>query len=377
VVAAKIYSLPSQVGRVLFGPWPIVLGPLFGVTILVYIVSGADAIGGTQSNGSRFLIAALVGLYSAAMLILGISIAMRLLSVKKREEITRTQYLIIAVTGGLFLAVGRFSVYHFDFIPYSTNPVPILYFIRGLFYSLISLSLIGYIYASLSQATVRADALAAQLQKQNAMMVSEDEKLRSSVAQFLHDRVQAQIMAVSLQLQHLVGKSDVSPEVASGGASLVVELERIRSEDLRSAIRSLSPDISTIGLPAALRELAQTYEPNLAVTLNVDVDQIKSESREIVELACYRIVEQSLVNCVVHGAATRADVHIACTSPMILIEVSDNGSGISQDVVQGRGLSLVESWTHALGGSWEFEPGLVRGARLTCRLNPQLNEQLS
>ncbi len=376
-MAQRMNTLPSQVARLLFGPWPIVLGPMFGITALVFVVSNSDAIGGTESNGSRFILAALIAIYNAAMMILGVRIAMRIFSIKDRETMTRTQYLVIAAVGGFFLAVSRVSVLYTELIPYPTDAAAYIFVIRGFVYSLLSLSFIGYLYESISRAVVRADALAEQLQKQNSLMVSEDEKLRSSVAQFLHDRVQAQIMAVSLQLQQLFAKSDVKPDLASGGASLVAELERIRSEDLRSAIRSLSPNIPTIGLLAALRELAQTYEPNLVVTLQVEVDQLNPASREIVEMGCYRIVEQALVNCVVHGAATSADVHVKYNGSMVMVQVSDNGTGMAEDVTEGRGFSLVESWTRSLGGLWQLRAAPDGGAVLTCRLLPPVNEQLS
>ena len=283
--SAPLNSMRSQVAQVLLGPWIVPLAPLFGVTALVFVVANSDTIGGTDTNGS-FLLVALIAMYNAGAFVLGVGIALRIFRINKRSLMTRSQYLITVLAGGLFLALSRISIFQLDLIPYPDDARWFLFAIRGFSYSFLTLSLIGYFYTSISQAVVRADSLAAQLQKQNTLLVSEDEKLRSSVSQFLHNRVQSQIMAVSLQLQQLLAKPDVSLEVSRGGASIITELERIRSEDLRSAIRALSPDIPTIGLSAAVRELAQTHEPQLEVTQDIDIEQIDDKTREIVEMAC-------------------------------------------------------------------------------------------
>ncbi|MCH9676081.1 MAG: hypothetical protein K0U30_00485 [Actinomycetia bacterium] len=375
VKSAPINSMRSQVAQVLLGPWMLPLAPLFGVTALVFVVANSDTIGGTNTDGS-FLLVALIAMYNAGAFVLGVGLALRIFGISKRSLMTRSQYLIAVLAGGLFLALSRISIFQLDLIPYSDGATWFLIAIRGFIYSFLTLSLMGYVYTSLSRAVVRADSLAAQLQKQNTLLVAEDEKLRSSVSGFLHNRVQSQIMAVSLQLQQLLAKPDVSLEVSRGGASIIAELERIRSGDLRSAIRALSPDIPTIGLSAAVRELAQTHEPQLKVTQDIDIEQIDDKTREIVEMACYRIIEQALVNSVVHGEASMAEVHVSCDGPMILVEISDNGSSTTGEITQGSGLSLVDNWTNSLDGSWELSIGPDRGATLSCRLKVPPNKQL-
>ena len=373
--SAPLNSMRSQVAQVLLGPWIVPLAPLFAVTALVFVVANSDTIGGTSTNGA-FLLVALIAIYNSGAFVLGVGIALRIFGVNKRSLMTRSQYLIAVLAGGLFLALSRVSVFQLDLIPYPDGAKWFLIAIRGFTYSFLTLSLMGYSYTSISRAVVRADSLAAQLQKQNTLLVSEDEKLRSSVSQFLHNRVQSQIMAVSLQLQQLFAKPDVSLEVSRGGASIIAELERIRSEDLRSAIRALSPDIPTIGLSAAVRELAQTHEPQLEVTQDINIEQIDDKTREIVEIACYRIIEQALVNAVVHGEASMAEVRVSCDGPMILVEISDNGSSTTGEVIQGSGLSLVDNWTNSLDGSWNLSLRPGRGATLSCQLRAPANKQL-
>ena len=373
--SAPLNSMRSQVAQVLLGPWIVPLAPLFAVTTLVFVVANSDTIGGTSTNGA-FLLVALIAIYNSGAFVLGVGIALRIFGVNKRSLMTRSQYLIAVLAGGLFLALSRVSVFQLDLIPYPDGAKWFLIAIRGFTYSFLTLSLMGYSYTSISRAVVRADSLAAQLQKQNTLLVSEDEKLRSSVSQFLHNRVQSQIMAVSLQLQQLFAKPDVSLEVSRGGASIIAELERIRSEDLRSAIRALSPDIPTIGLSAAVRELAQTHEPQLEVTQDINIEQIDDKTREIVEIACYRIIEQALVNAVVHGEASRAEVRVSCDGPMILVGISDNGSSTTGEVIQGSGLSLVDNWTNSLDGSWNLSLRPGRGATLSCQLRAPANKQL-
>ncbi len=79
---------------------------------------------------------------------------------------------------------------------------------------------------------------------------------------------------------------------------------------------------------------------------------------------CWRValITAELVNNAARHAfgqdGGRIHVEVESLGPTILCRVSDNGRPSSSSPLRGRGRSIVESLTHALGGSieWLFEP---------------------
>jgi signal transduction histidine kinase len=86
-------------------------------------------------------------------------------------------------------------------------------------------------------------------------------------------------------------------------------------------------------------------------------------------LAAYRIVEQGLLNAVVHAGASRVDIRITRTSAGCTVTVADDGDGLSQNAGSGLGSTLVTTWARAMHGEWRWETGLDgRGTALVAEL---------
>ena len=98
-------------------------------------------------------------------------------------------------------------------------------------------------------------------------MLESEERVREQVASFLHDRVQTDLVTIALRIRATIGQS---PDVmASELTSVISELERVRSKEVRMASRQLSPNLATVTLDAALRDLAESYRPAREVSIDV------------------------------------------------------------------------------------------------------------
>jgi signal transduction histidine kinase len=84
--------------------------------------------------------------------------------------------------------------------------------------------------------------------------------------------------------------------------------------------------------------------------------------REI-ELALFRVLQESLTNVHRHAKARRVDVNVSCTDSELLLTVRDDGEGISAAVIQkfragvaaGIGLAGMRERLADLGGTLEVE----------------------
>jgi two-component system, NarL family, sensor kinase len=202
--------------------------------------------------------------------------------------------------------------------------------------------------------------------EQALVLLKGDEYTRRQIATALHDRVQARLIAVCMEMQTADVKDPESTRTMID--SVVAGLEEVRSIDLRRAARALSPSLLELGLGACLEDLGQQYEPGMRTTVDVDeVFEVKATRPPAsVLLGSYRIVEQALLNAAGHGAANTCKVLVHPDDDGGLrITVSDDGRGFaSHGATSGFGSTLMTTWTQALGGTWSWRQGVNGGVTL-------------
>lgn len=230
-------------------------------------------------------------------------------------------------------------------------------------------SIIGLATARLAAQVNRTEAALTLARQQQNWMIQADEQARRQVADTLHDRVQANLIAACLQLQ------GIDPTDRSGIDEVIDRLESLRKFDVRRAARALSPTLSEVGLASSLAELASQYEPTMVTSVRVHehADGFHSKFDERTRLGCYRIIEQALLNSAVHGRATACMVNIDVTTELDASELSltvvDDGIGFSDLVPQsGSGSALISTWVRTLGGQWSWGSLPDGGVRVTVRL---------
>lgn len=88
-------------------------------------------------------------------------------------------------------------------------------------------------------------------------------------------------------------------------------------------------------------------------------------------LGCYRIVEQGLLNSVIHGQSTQIDINVSIAGSEIVMIMNDNGAGLTtQSPVSGTGMALLDAWTSRFDGAWSLtNRSGSDGARLFARLS--------
>ena len=216
------------------------------------------------------------------------------------------------------------------------------------------------------QTAVATGALETVIQQQR-LVVEADERARRSVAEFLHDRVQADLLVVAMELRS--ASADADPSVSARIDGAVAELERIRSSEVRSASRRLSPAFGSVGLDTALQDLADSWESALRVRVTLDPASqhllLPSGAPRDLLIAIYRVAEQAILNAAAHGRASRVDVALTMPSPGTLsLAVSDDGRGLaSGPITRGAGSAIMDAWCAVAHGTWRWVPS-ARGVRL-------------
>jgi signal transduction histidine kinase len=150
-----------------------------------------------------------------------------------------------------------------------------------------------------------------------------------------------------------------------------MQLEEIRSVDVRRIARALSPSLSEVDLESALNELTLQYDPGMKSTITVDsvIENKETRPSAKVLLGAYRIIEQALLNSAGHGAARLCEIDVRVELDALSLTVKDDGRGfVNPPNMTGFGSTLMTTWAHSLGGSWAWKEGRNSGVVLSARL---------
>jgi signal transduction histidine kinase len=183
---------------------------------------------------------------------------------------------------------------------------------------------------------------------------------RDRIARDLHDHVIQRLFAVGLSLQGTIPRARV-PEVQQRLTDCVDDLQEVIQE-IRTAIFDLHGSSSgTTRLRQRLDEaIAQFASPELRTTtqfvgpLSV-VDATLADHAEAV-------VREAVSNAIRHGKATTLSVSVTVEDDLV-IEVVDNGSGISGEIT-GSGLANLQKRAQDVGGSFAIESVADQGTTI-------------
>lgn len=172
---------------------------------------------------------------------------------------------------------------------------------------------------------------ARELLLQRALDASLEERQR--IAADLHDGVVQELVAASL----LVAGARASAEGAAAD-QLATAAGAVRSSvsSLRTLLVDIyPPNLESAGLAAALDDLAATVRGRglqAVVTVDPDATEILSTDQQ---RFIYRTTQECLRNVVKHAGAERVRVNLTKESSDVVLEITDDGVGMRDDIVDG------------------------------------------
>lgn len=235
-------------------------------------------------------------------------------------------------------------------------------FIASLVLVLFALALMHQAERKISDRLDLATKLVSKLVSEREGLIQSDERLRRQTSQFLHDRVQSDLMVVGMKLKSISGQA--SPEVNEVIERAIHRLENTRASDLRNLIQILTPNLEAGTLQSALEILLEQYKAIMEVSVKIDTLTEKLNSEVL--LGIFRIVEQAMLNALVHGPAHRVQISVTTSAEGVTdIIISDDGPGITVEAATaGVGTAIIDSWVGILNGSKEIDSAPGHGYRL-------------
>lgn len=214
--------------------------------------------------------------------------------------------------------------------------------------------------------------LMADLRRSREELVATREEERRRLRRDLHDELGPAMAGSLMKLGAARSLMASNPARASTLLDGVDADVRGMIDEIRRIAHNLRPPaLDELGLLGTLRMQIATFdeEPRdrrLRVWLTAP-DELPPLPAAV-EVAALRIALEALTNAARHSGASRAQVEVAMTGDDLIVTVTDDGTGISDDASRGVGLSSMRERADELGGSLHILPAEGGGTTVTARL---------
>jgi len=205
-----------------------------------------------------------------------------------------------------------------------------------------------------------------------ARLTEVEEKERQNLARELHDQVCQNLANISIALETLVIRANREPlhQVLSRLADVSAVAEQT-GEITRDIMENLRPTLlDHYGLEKALRQLGSQFSQRTGIDLEIVGEETDSRLNPDVELALFRIAQESLNNVAKHSRASHVVLAKEVDKGTVRLIVADNGIGFDQNIVadpkegRGWGLMTMNERAMAVGGQCCIESQPGQGTRV-------------
>lgn len=184
---------------------------------------------------------------------------------------------------------------------------------------------------------------------------------RNHLSRDLHDAVNQTLFSANLIASTLPELMRQNPKQAFDAAENISKLNKEALTEMRQLLLQLRPEkLLASPFSQLLQALIEDIEVkfSIRVTLQVEGDAVLPEA---VQLAFYRIAQESLINIAKHAEASQIDVFFDGMRRQAMLSVTDDGIGFDTKVMKlgHLGLQIMNERIAEVGGSLEVvsEPG--------------------
>jgi len=220
--------------------------------------------------------------------------------------------------------------------------------------------------AEIAQSREELRALAARLES-----VREEERTR--IARELHDELGQALTGLKLDLAWMERRLNRhSPsDLGQRCASLLGRLDEVMIQ-VRRIVTELRPSVlDQLGLADAIEWQAQDFAARMGLALDLRIDCACDLPPDAMASAVFRMLQEALNNVAKHANAHRLRVDLRTDADSLLLDVSDDGRGITLEEQRGShslGLLGLRERAIAWGGTVTISGDATSGTTVALRL---------
>jgi len=204
-----------------------------------------------------------------------------------------------------------------------------------------------------------------ELQRLSGQLLRLQDEERRRMARDLHDSTGQDLVALATTLSQLHGSI---PSSSRKLRKLASQCQGLADECIRE-VRTLSyllhpPMLDEAGLEDAIRHYASGFTERTGIEVEVEISPRLGRMTPDVEVALFRVVQESLTNIQRHSGSPQAGIRIDRDPVKITLEIADKGSGISGNLRRrkaespfglGVGIPSMHERVKLIGGHLDIE----------------------
>ena len=222
-------------------------------------------------------------------------------------------------------------------------------------------------YLKLDKALTELADSRAELEKAyNSLAEASVLEERQRIAKDIHDTAGHSITTVIMQTEAAKLVIDQDPEDAKRKLVAANLQARHALEELRESVHLLSGETVKGAIKMELQKIIEESTDGTGITIRYDLADVTVSAAK--ERFLCNTLKECISNGIRHGQATAFWVELKTEYGWVKLLVSDNGSGISESLKKGFGLSSMEQSAERLGGYLEIASEPDEGFEVTACL---------
>jgi len=190
---------------------------------------------------------------------------------------------------------------------------------------------------------------------------------RNRLARELHDAVTQTLFSASLIADVLPRLWERKPELGRERLEELRELTRGALAEMRTLLLELRPaSLTESSLDELLRQLTEAVIGRSRIPITLTIDGQRPLPPEV-QVAFYRIAQESLNNVVKHADASQAAIQLAYNAEQVSLSIEDDGRGFDVDRVppSSLGLGIMRERGAKIGAELQVSSQIGRGTRVS------------
>jgi two-component system NarL family sensor kinase len=201
-------------------------------------------------------------------------------------------------------------------------------------------------------AAVSATRATDSLRLAHARLIGIRDAERHRLRDDLHDELSPSLSG--LRLAATAARDRLAEGNADSAADLLGRME-VEAGRAAMVVRGILADLLEAGLAPAIRARVMSFHRPGTFEVEVRADEARPVLDPAVEVAAYRVATEAVANAAQHSGGTRCQVVVGCRGDALVVEVLDNGAGLTAASPQGVGLRSMAARAAAAGGVLSIE----------------------
>ena len=211
--------------------------------------------------------------------------------------------------------------------------------------------------------------LARQAEHQQQLMLMEE---RSAIARELHDSLAQSLSCLKIQIACLqIQGSELTTENGQLVQQMRDELNTAYRQ-LRELLTTFRLQMNTPGLRAALQHAVDEFSARIGIPITFEYQLPPRSVPANQAIHLLHIAREALNNAFKHANASHISLRLRCEQDEIMMQVTDDGQGIPEDIDRQHhyGLIIMQDRAKSLHGQCQITRRESGGTRVTVRFRP-------